>query len=411
MVEAKKRLISVPQSSAPRQLFLDALRGFALWGILLVNIAVFASPYYGSGLTSPMAISAGDWLVTFIVAAFFETKFYLLFSFLFGYSFTIQMMSAQRRQASFFTSFMRRLLGLAVIGALHAVFLYHGDILTTYALVGVVLYSMRARSERFLLGLVLSLIMATAAWWLFLAFQREGIQMTEAAQLAELAELAAITVGFQGGMASVIEQHVLALKSVWIITWMMQGPMALAMFGLGLIAGRRQVFLHLAQYARCFKRLRFWGLMVGMPIAVLYGYSSTYHPGSRLEMVSLALSVLTGPALSMAYMALAVAVYQSRWGTVITEWLAPAGKMALSNYVLQSLWCSLIFYGIGLGLIGQCAPTTIFWLACALFLGQTALSHYWLRHYAYGPLEWCLRMWTNGCYVRLRQKTEPKVLR
>lgn len=110
---------------AQRQSLVDALRGFALLGILVVNLVAFASPYYGLGIPDPNAQSYADQAAALLIAGLFETKFYLLFSFLFGYSFTLQMESAQRAGASFVPRILRRLLGLWVIGLLHALFLYH----------------------------------------------------------------------------------------------------------------------------------------------------------------------------------------------------------------------------------------------------------------------------------------------
>ena len=118
----------------PRLAQVDALRGFALFGILVVNIGVFASPFYANGITDPTFSGAWDVAVRWLVAWLFETKFYLLFSFLFGYSFTLQMSAAERGGAAFGPRFLRRLVGLALLGLAHAVLFYQGDILLTYCL-------------------------------------------------------------------------------------------------------------------------------------------------------------------------------------------------------------------------------------------------------------------------------------
>ncbi|WP_425331188.1 DUF418 domain-containing protein, partial [Bordetella pertussis] len=130
-------------TAAQRLAHLDALRGFALFGILVVNIGVFASVYYGTGLPDPAFSRPLDQWVNVLVAVLFESKFYLLFSFLFGYSFTLQIDAAQRAGAAFAPRFLRRLAGLAVLGLAHAVLLYHGDILLTYAVLGALLLALR----------------------------------------------------------------------------------------------------------------------------------------------------------------------------------------------------------------------------------------------------------------------------
>lgn len=121
----------------------DALRGFALLGILVVNIGYMASTYHGSGLEDPGFASPLDGAVRWFVTVFFEAKFFLLFSFLFGYSFTLQLDSAERSGARFAPRFLRRLAGLFVLGALHAVLLFPGDILTMYAVLGLILLAAR----------------------------------------------------------------------------------------------------------------------------------------------------------------------------------------------------------------------------------------------------------------------------
>ena len=124
--------------TAQRIQTIDAIRGFALFGILIVNILTFSSVYYETGL-APAGATGESGLakaLAFLVSALFELKFYLLFSFLFGYSVTLQMQSAERAGTGFLPRMFRRQTGLFAIGATHAVFLFHGDTLTTYAILG-----------------------------------------------------------------------------------------------------------------------------------------------------------------------------------------------------------------------------------------------------------------------------------
>ena len=129
---------------------IDAIRGFALFGIFVVNILAFSSVYYGTGMAPPGGQHLVDRMLASIVSAVFELKFYLLFSFLFGYSVTLQMQSAERGGAGFLPRMIRRQAGLFLIGAAHAVFLFHGDILTTYAVLGLVLLAVRNWLDRHL---------------------------------------------------------------------------------------------------------------------------------------------------------------------------------------------------------------------------------------------------------------------
>ncbi|MFD1050261.1 DUF418 domain-containing protein, partial [Kibdelosporangium lantanae] len=163
MVSRLGRMVTLDHRAAPTRLTdVDALRGFALLGILIANIAFFASGYPAHLATDPAHSSWLDNGTEWAVRFFVDTKFYLLFSFLFGYSFTLQLDSAARASAAFTPRFLRRLGGLFVLGVLHAVLLFHGDILTTYAVLGLVLLAVKGISPRTAVDLTRRVDEATA---------------------------------------------------------------------------------------------------------------------------------------------------------------------------------------------------------------------------------------------------------
>lgn len=378
--------------SLQRQYFLDALRGFAILGIILVNIAVFSSVYYGSGIRDPLMQSPLDYLISFLISTLFETKFYLLFSFLFGYSFTIQMVSAAQKNDTFVYSFFRRLLGLLIIGTLHAIFLYHGDILATYALMGIILYCLRHQTDRFLITIASCLIVLTSLCWFLVALDSSNSTMDIPAWINFLQQK---QTKFLGNWTAIIHQHWIEWQSTSLITIFMQAPTALAMFCLGLIAGRKQIFLNFQLYQKQAIILCIIGLFIGLPIAIFYGYTTTYLQNPQTELIAFALNILTGPLLCIAYIVLAFKLYQTNIGQKLFQIFIPVGKTALSNYILQSLICTFIFFGIGFGLMGQLTPTQTIVIAFAIFLIQCLFSYLWLNHFKYGPLEWALRCFTK----------------
>lgn len=378
--------------SLQRQYFLDALRGFAILGIILVNITVFSSVYYGSGIRDPLMQSSLDYLISFLISTLFETKFYLLFSFLFGYSFTIQMVSAAQKNDTFVYSFFRRLLGLLIIGTLHAIFLYHGDILATYALMGIILYCLRHQTDRFLITIASCLIVLTSLCWFLVALDSSNSTMDIPAWINFLQQK---QTKFLGNWTAIIHQHWIEWQSTSLITIFMQAPTALAMFCLGLIAGRKQIFLNFQLYQKQAIILCIIGLFIGLPIAIFYGYTTTYLQNPQTELIAFALNILTGPLLCIAYIVLAFKLYQTNIGQKLFQIFIPVGKTALSNYILQSLICTFIFFGIGFGLMGQLTPTQTIVIAFAIFLIQCLFSYLWLNHFKYGPLEWALRCFTK----------------
>lgn len=377
-----------------RQQLVDALRGFALLGILVVNIASFASSYYGVGVPDPMAQSVAERAALYVRSLLFETKFYLLFSFLFGYSFTLQMQSAERDGKPFVPRLLRRLAGLWVIGILHAVVLYHGDILTTYALLGAVLLVLRRRGDVFLMRCAIGLVLTTSLVWAsvgYLLVLSGAPQDTRGAIADAVSALAA----YRGAPATVIAQHLRELSQVWIVIGLVQAPTALAMFFAGFIAGRRGLLANVQAHRALFKRLLLWGAIVGVPGAVFYAWPSVRLNDSVREIYSLSLGLLTAPFLTAAYGAGMLLLFQTPRGHVLAELLAPAGRMALSNYLLQSLVCAWIFLAYGLRWMGTVGPLATFAFAFAIFAAQLVLSRCWMGRFAYGPVEWLLRALTN----------------
>ena len=389
--------MNTPSASLPataeRQSLVDALRGFALFGILVVNLVAFASPYYGLGIPDPNAQSFASQGAALLIAGLFETKFYLLFSFLFGYSFTLQMESAQRAGASFAPRILRRLLGLWVIGLLHAIFLYHGDILTTYAVLGLLLLMLRTQRDGRLCQWALWLIVATALLWAgigVLASLDPAAIDTGNAKVRAAAALAA----YRGTPATVVAQHLYEFTQVWAVLGLMQAPTALAMFLLGLVAGKRRLLAQVEGYRQWFGRLLLTGLVIGLPGAAWYAWASVRLMGVP-EIFGLSLSLLTAPFLTAAYVGGMMLLFDTRAGRILADLLAPAGRMALSNYVLQSLICSLVFFAYGWRMMGQVTPWAGLLLAAAIFSVQLLVSRWWLHHFSYGPLEWLLRAFTN----------------
>jgi uncharacterized protein len=365
---------------------LDALRGLALLGILLVNIRQFASAFQAVGLPDPLFDGLADRPTHAVVIWLLGLKFYLIFSFLFGYSFAVQMQAAERAGVSFAPLFLRRQAALWLVGVLHAVLLFYGDILTTYAVLGVVLLLLSKRGDRQLLCLAGWLIFGTAALWALLGIVALVVQPDLG--LASSLEGGFAAMGaYRASPTAVIAQNVrnLSWASVTLVT--VQAPCALAMFLVGLVLGRRRLIEEASLHQAAFRRLARWGLVIGLPGAAPSAFFTAMAPESAWAPLALSLSLLTAPLLAGAYVALVLLFFQSRAGTVLRDALAPTGRMALSNYLAQSLACALVFHAYGLGLIGQVRPLEAVLLGLLIFLLQLAFSAWWLRRFGRGPLE------------------------
>lgn len=374
---------------------IDAIRGAALLGIFVVNIQAFSSPYYGSGILPAEGRTGLDSVLAFIISAAFELKFYLLFSYLFGYSVTLQIRSAQRLGISYVPRILRRQAGLFVIGALHAVLLFHGDILTTYALLGVLLLALRNLSDMAKLKLACAAIGVTAAVWLLIALVQWGEPPRDDAQ-AYRAQAQASIQALRMAPLNIIGQHLSGLWSLLPVLLLLQAPCALAMFLLGLASGNRRILEHPAHYAPYLDTLIRSGMLIGIPGGLAYAAATQFMPGSAAETAGLALNIVTAPCLAMALLAVLLRLFDSGWFDAGRKALASTGRMALSNYLLQSLACSFLFYGYGLGLVGKTSIVQNLMIVLPFFGLQILISRCWLAHFSYGPVEWLLRAITLG---------------
>ncbi|MBJ2231438.1 DUF418 domain-containing protein [Pseudomonas simiae] len=383
-----------------RLVHVDALRGFALFGILAVNICAFADPYYASTLSNPDYAGTVDYVVRFVISLLFETKFYLLFSFLFGYSFTLQMAAAERANAAFAPRMVRRQLALLALGLAHGAALYYGEILSTYALLGLVLLAARnlspAKAYRWGICLVVTACSARMLLGVLQALEGNltGISSPDAADKL---------VAFTGSAVDTLRFHSGHLWSTVQALWLLQGPSALAMFFFGYAAGRRQLLVAPYVWEPRLSRLLLITLPAGLLGAMIYALSAAYAPGGGLETFAFGVGQLTAPLLSAAYALLMLALFSSAAGPWLCHWLAPVGKMALSNYLLQSVLLGLLFSGYGAGLINTLAPLLMLPVALGIFALQLWLSARWLRTHPYGPMEWLLRAATLWAWPNWRR--------
>ncbi|MEU4535540.1 DUF418 domain-containing protein [Streptosporangium sp. NPDC023825] len=371
---------------------IDAVRGFALAGILVVNIEFFGDP----GLLGAMSggIGGGDHgPVQFVVQALFEFKFYVVFSFLFGYSFTLQMRSAERAGASVRARTLRRCLGLFVIGVLHGLLLWVGDILTLYAALGLVLLAARNIGARAATIGATVLISLMSALTLLLAglialVPEASTTGTDTGSAAEAARILAATTG---GPLDYLGLHLTQYPRIAIMIWLLQGPTAMALFLLGLAAGKARLFDEPDRWAHLLGRVQWIGFGLGLPAGVFY--AATSGQGDATELVAVALTLATSVFLSAAYVATLLRLI--RRSPSVAGVLAPAGRMAASNYVGQSVLLCLVFTGYGLGLMGRIPPLGVMGVAVVVYAVLLALSAWWLRGHRYGPVEYGLRRLTN----------------
>lgn len=400
-----------PVAPEQRIAVIDAVRGFALLGIALMNIEFFSRPMQGIAFGLDTSMTGLDYAAGWLVMAFVQGKFWLLFSLLFGMGFALMMERAEARGGGFGGVYLRRLLVLALFGAAHAVLLWPGDILLPYAIVGLLMLLLFRRTPVRRLwkwGLALYTVPIVLMWLMAGAISlarmdpkaavEVNADLEEGSRLMREAYAAAEPVYRDGSWIEVTAQR--ASDTLMQLQWLpMFGWMLLGIFLMGAWLLRSGAMREPAAHLPLFRRLLFFGLPVGAMLVVV---AMSYLVGSELTVPTpeLALGNMLMASgsllLGLAYLSGIVLLSLGPWPG-LKRLLAPVGRMALTNYLLQSVVFSTLFYGYGFGLWGQVSRFWQLVLVVVVFALQIAFSHFWMARFRYGPMEW---LWRTLTYLR-----------
>ncbi|MCH8052573.1 MAG: DUF418 domain-containing protein [Planctomycetes bacterium] len=417
-------LLPQPTTSQERVAALDVLRGFAILGILLVNMAVFNSPLFYFLADIQLWPGTLDSAVRLFIRFFAESKFYSMFSFLFGLGFCIQMERARERGGRFGGVYVRRLVVLLLLGQAHAHLIWNGDILTFYAVLGFVLFLFRNRSPKTLLiwavvFLLLPLLFNTVLTVLVelgrtVPEVRSEIDAQFAQVMVEFKERGdeALEVYTSGSFLEIMRLRRAELFSFYGFLLFILVPNVLAMFLIGMYVGRRSIHRDITGHLPLIKKVAAWGLVWGVLGNATYTFAMTKAQPALPSFMSLlaAGGIMVGaPAMCLAYVCgLTLLVQIASWRRRLAP-IAAVGRMALTNYLLQSVICTAIFYSYGLGLYGRCSSVYGLLLTLTIYGLQIPFSVWWLRRYRFGPLEWVWRSLTYAQRQPMRRPQPPAV--
>jgi len=399
-----------PVNLSERILFIDILRGMALFGILAANMRAFFAPLDCYGDIGVLFHSRADILAQFFIDAFIQGKFISIFSFLFGMGFAIQMSRAEARGARFLSFYPRRLLALALFGLIHGLLIWAGDILLTYALSGAILLLFRKRQQKTLLwwaGSLFALPIVASTTFLTLYFSRFHRPWMDPKPPDMEKLYAVIHIYAHGTVRQILAQN-------WV-EWKRELPTELfaiyatALFLLGMWVWRAGIVQRLNDYKPVLKRVCAWclpaGLIISSYVAIvravipsgtvsLWGWSAgiLWLPGSHI----LAAGYASGLAL--------IFLHKDRQGILLP--FAAVGRMALTNYLMQSVLCTLFFYHHTRSLYGRMGPALGLAPTVILYGAQVVFSNWWLQRYRFGPMEWLWRGMTYGKFPSM-SKEEP----
>ena len=376
-----------------RLLQLDVLRGVALFGILLVNIWGYAwgtlSLRYG---TLPAPAPWLDQAAIFVVAALAEFKFYPIFAFLFGAGFALHTRSLRQQLGSWpaaQAAYKRRLRWLLLIGVLHGLLVWSGDVLSSYALAGMLILPVasgrpgRIRNLAWLLAGGFLLFMC-----LLYPLGPAGDAAATAQALHEFAGRYAIYT--QGSALSIaaLRARDYGVQMLFVIVML---PHIIIFFLLGMLSVRLGWLTQPARHRHVWKRVCAVGLGIGLPFnllaatAILWQTADPYQTTFNTMLLELLLYA-GGPLLAAGYVA-ALMLAGPPLMARLASWLAPVGRMALSNYLLQSLLGTFLLQGWGMGWGAVLRPVELLALAGVIAAGQLVLSRCWLAYFRQGPVE------------------------
>lgn len=394
---------ATPVAERERIASLDVLRGFALLGILIMNIQAFAMP--SAAYSNPAAYGDLDgvngwvWILSHVFA---DQKFMAIFSMLFGAGVCLFSDRAIERTGRSAGAYYRRNLVLLVVGILHGYLLFYGDILFSYAMCALWVYLMRNRSPRTLL-IVASLLLAVpllinALMYMALPeFPPEAVEGMRAGWAPPADQLEKVVTGTRGTLSEQIavraqttitlQTIVFLLFFVWRVSGMMLVGMALYKWGTFSAKLSGQTYTRIA--------------MVGLPVGLAgsaTGVHLNFANGWSLEysmFLGASPNYLASIAVALGYVSLVMLAVQRNWLPRVQQRLAATGRMAFTNYLAQSLICTTLFNE--LGLFGDVERWQQLLVVVAVWALQLWYSPAWLARYRYGPLEW---LWRTATYAR-----------
>jgi uncharacterized protein len=409
-----------PVQTKDREVFMDVLRGFAILGIFIANLGTGFSWYREqANATGPLLLPDLDHKVGFLHHLFIEGKFDSIFSLLFGWGMALQFKRAAAKGINALPIVRRRLFFMLLLGAVHLL-IWPGDIVFFYALLGFILLPLRNLSNKILLitGVILVLSPILLYWmkmtWPVLNYPAELLVKTgikvDGAIMNIQSEEEFMNIMSKGTWFDQLKMNISGFFFRYnYLFFVSRVPKVLGMFLIGYVLGRSDFYKNIAQHKKTVYSIIIAGLLIGLPanfyLARYITYFNQDYFGLKEKGLHQTIFYAVGVVpLAMAYVGLFMLSFRAAAGRKILSVLAPAGKMAFSNYILQSLIGNFVFLGAGLGYMGQVGPFYYTLFGIGVFSIQILLSAAWLSYFNYGPVEW---LWRSATY----KKWQPMVKR
>jgi uncharacterized protein len=405
-----------PTEPVSRIVTLDVLRGLAIFGILMVNMAWMNAPVAYAFSSETLWDNPLDNAVSFMIKFLFESKFYVLFSMLFGYGFMLFFKKESDEPRKVINTYTRRLFILILFGVLHVLLLWPGDILIFYGLFGLLLILFRNSGNRKLIKWAIFFLMIpiviTTLLSLLMTLARmnpeiaqsidESVVKQEASYLAMIKQsLATYSEGsFREIVNTRLSEYLLILPGIVFFY-----PNVMAMFLIGFYAARKGYLNNIPEHLAMFRKLALWGFVIGIPANLLYTILSSNLTMASMDPVVILTFILIGfggPLLTLGYLSTIVLLVHKGLLNRCATALSSVGRMALTNYLIHSIVAAFLFHSYGLGLYGKIPNWQGVIITLIIFGIQIPISTIWLKYYRFGPMEWLWRSLTYGKWQSFR---------
>ncbi|GGB39638.1 DUF418 domain-containing protein [Virgibacillus dakarensis] len=376
---------AAPIKEASRLQWVDAARGFAIFGIFMVNIGAFSAPYFLYGGAEDTWTQTIDRYTMEIIDIFFQASFYTLFSLLFGFGFQMLKERLVEKNIDVGPFLFRRLFILICFGVIHAFFIWNGDILLSYGIIGLFLPAFINRSNKtMVIWAVLILGGSTYVYSRFLYAFRDYLDYYDVAAI-----YLAIEHYSSSNLLVILGQN----SKDWfyangIFSYFMLATTLLPLFLFGMFIARKR-WLHQPDKNKSLL-VTAWVISLVIFLVLKMGPYAYGNP----TWFSYIQDNIGGTASALFYVLSIVLLTQTKTGMKLMKPLTYVGRMSLSNYITQSIICFILFYGVGFGLYGSIRPSVSVVIVVIVFVGQIFVSRWWFSHFLFGPLEWIWRSLT-----------------
>ena len=412
-----------PVNARNREIFMDVLRGSAIFGILIANLTAGGLGWGPYDLdTGPFLLPELDARLDFFYTLFIEGKFYSIFSLLFGWGIALQIQRGENKEIDPMPILRRRLYFMLLLGLVHML-IWPGDIVLFYAILSFILLPLRRFSNKVLLiSGALLILLPIALYSLKMIWPWTNAPAEAFRSIGQMIDKQWLGIDSDASYKAWVEM------ATWIdifksnvsgmfyrfgyLLFVSRIPKVLGMFLIGFVLGRSGFYKNISSNKRVLLWIIGTGLLIGLPANYALAHLSSTNGSAYYQLTINGLYQTIAYALGVAPLALAytgflMLIFQTALGNKSLSILAPVGKMAFTNYIMHSLVCQFVFLGAGLGYGGQLGTFYLTVFGITLFILQIIGSTLWLKFYQFGPAEW---IWRSLTYGKIQPLKHPKHL-